>query len=120
MRLPASVSSRTLRIAYRAHLGDALPVGTRTLQLAVAAGVRLAVTPHATSVGGRRSSSPAGCSAAPLPLGGKQLVLEASSPGGPWLEFDVIRTHAAGRFHASYTFKFPGSGQTTSSARSAK
>ena len=107
LRLPASVSSRTLRIAYRAHFGETVPVATRTLQLAVAAGVHLAVSPHTTGVGqtifftGRLLG-------APLPLGGKQLVLEASSPGGPWLQFDVIRTHARGRFNSSYTFKFPG------------
>ena len=35
-------------------------------------------------------------------------MLEARSPGGPWLEFDVIRSDARGRFHASYRFKFPG------------
>ena len=44
----------------------------------------------------------------PIPAGGKQLVLEARSPGGPWIEFDVIRTGAHGRYHASYRFKFPG------------
>ena len=107
IRLPAGVSSRTLRIAYRAHFGDPQPAASRTLQLDVAAGVRLGVSPHVTSVGstiffsGRLLGDP-------LPPGGKQLVLEARSPGGPWLQFDVIRTHAKGRFHASYTFKFPG------------
>ena len=35
-------------------------------------------------------------------------MLEARSPGGGWLEFDVIRSNARGRFHASYRFKFPG------------
>jgi hypothetical protein len=44
----------------------------------------------------------------PIPAGGKQLVLEARSPGSPWLEFDVIRTDARGRYRASYRFKFPG------------
>ena len=107
VQLPGGVSSRTLRIAYRAHFGDTLPVATRTLQLVVAAGLRLTVSPHTTSVGstifftGRLLG-------VPFPAGGKQLVLEASSPGGPWLQFDVVRTRARGRFHASYTFKFPG------------
>ena len=35
-------------------------------------------------------------------------MLEARSPGGPWIEFDVVRTDARGRYHASYRFKFPG------------
>ena len=43
-----------------------------------------------------------------IPAGGKQLVLEARSPGGEWIEFDVISTDAHGRYHSSYTFKFAG------------
>jgi hypothetical protein len=43
----------------------------------------------------------------PIPSGGKQLILEASSGGG-WVQFDTIRTGAHGRYHASYRFKFPG------------
>jgi len=39
---------------------------------------------------------------------GAQLVLEARSPGTPWLEFDVIRTDSRGRFHSSYRFRLPG------------
>ena len=107
VQLPGGVSSRTLRIAYRAHFGETLPVAARTLQLVVAAGLRLAVSPHTTSVGNTIFFS-GRLIGLPLPPGGKQLVLEASSPGGPWLQFDVVRTHAKGRFHASYTFKFPG------------
>ncbi len=44
----------------------------------------------------------------PIPKDGKLVVLEARSPGGPWLEFNVIRSSARGRFHASYRFKFAG------------
>jgi len=43
----------------------------------------------------------------PIPPGGKQLILEASS-GGEWVEFRTISTDAKGRYHASYRFKFPG------------
>ena len=46
-------------------------------------------------------------SGAPIPPGGKQLVLEASS-GGEWVQFDTISTGAKGRFRSSYRFKFPG------------
>ena len=80
---------------------------TRTLTLSVRAGVSLAVTPRTTSVG--RSIHFSGrLRGGPIPTGGKLLVLEARSPGGAWLEFDVIRSEARGRFHASYRFKFPG------------
>ena len=44
----------------------------------------------------------------PIPHGGKLLVLEARSPGSRWLEFDVIRSDAHGRYHAGYRFKFSG------------
>jgi hypothetical protein len=107
LRLAGGVSSRTLRFAYRSHLGEALPVATRTLTLRVHAGIALNVTPHTASAGGSiffRGHLLGG----PIPADGKQLVLEARSPGGPWLQFKVIRTNARGRYHASYRFKFPG------------
>jgi hypothetical protein len=101
------VSSRTIALAYREHLGDALPVATRALGLSMKAGVSLRVSPHTTSVG--RSIRLTGkLLGGPIPHGGKQLVLEARSPGGPWIEFDVLRTTGRGRFHDSYRFKFPG------------
>ena len=107
MSLPRGESSRTLSFAYRAHIGDALPVATRTLTLGVRAGVSLSVAPRTASVG--RSIFFRGVlQGAPLPAGGKQLVLEARSQGGAWIEFDVIRTGAHGRYRASYRFKFPG------------
>lgn len=99
--------SRTIVLAYRAHLGDTLPAATRTLGLGVRAGVRLRVSPHVTSVGhtihftGRLLGGP-------IPRGGKQVLLEARSPGGPWIEFDVVRSDRRGRYRDSYTFKFPG------------
>jgi hypothetical protein len=105
--LPRGESSRTLSIAYRAHIGDALPVAKRTLTLSVRAGVGLSIAPRTTSVG-RSIFFKGTLHGTPLPAGGKQLVLEASSPGRAWLEFDVIRTRAHGRYRASYRFKFPG------------
>ena len=107
VRVPGSVSSRTIALTYRAHIGDALPVATRTLGLAVRAGVRLSVSPHTTSVGHTIRFTGA-LLGGPVPHGGKQLVLEARSPGGPWIEFDVVRTNRRGRYRDSYTFKFPG------------
>jgi hypothetical protein len=106
LRLPADGSSRTLRFEYSAAVG-APPVATATLTLSVRAGVALSVAPHTTSVG--RSIRFSGrLLGGPVPAGGKPLVLEARSPGGAWLEFDVIRSDARGRFHAGYRFKFPG------------
>jgi hypothetical protein len=107
VRVPGGASSRTIRLAYRAHVGDALPVATRTLVLAVRAGVRLRVSPHATSVGHAIHFTGA-LLGGPIPHGGKPVVLEARSPGGPWIEFDVVRTNRRGRYRDSYTFKFPG------------
>jgi hypothetical protein len=102
-----SASSSTLRFAYRSHLGDSPPVARSTLTLRVRAGVALAVAPHTASVGqsiffrGRLLGGP-------IPRGGKQLVLEARSPGSPWIEFKVIRANARGRYRARYRFKFAG------------
>ncbi|HUB73909.1 MAG TPA: hypothetical protein VL979_07730 [Solirubrobacteraceae bacterium] len=106
LRVPAGVSSRTLRLQYSADLG-ARPVASRVLKLRVRAGVTLAIAPRVTSAGHsiRFSGRLRG---GPVPAGGKPLVLEARSPGGAWLEFDVIRSDARGRFHAGYRFKFPG------------
>jgi hypothetical protein len=106
LHLPAGVSSRTLRFQYSDDIG-ASPVATRTLSLSVRAGVALKIAPRTASVG--RSIYFSGVlRGGPIPPGGKPLVLEARSPGGRWLEFDVIRSDAGGRFHASYRFKFPG------------
>ncbi|HZL48559.1 MAG TPA: carboxypeptidase-like regulatory domain-containing protein [Solirubrobacteraceae bacterium] len=107
LRLGRGESSRALTFAYRAHIGDTLPVATRTLKLGVRAGVTLSVAPRTASVG-RSIFFKGVLEGTPLPAGGKQLVLEARSPGGEWIEFDVIHTAAHGRFRASYRFKFPG------------
>ena len=107
MRLRGGTSSRTLLLAYRSHIGDALPVATRALVLDVRAGLAVSVAPRTASVG-RSIFFRGRLLGGPIPAGGKQLVLEARSPGGPWIEFDVIRTGAHGRYHASYRFKFPG------------
>jgi hypothetical protein len=117
VRLPRGASSRTLGFAYRAHVGDALPVVTRTLRLRVRAGVALRVSPHTSSVGstivfrGRLLGGP-------VPRGGKQLVLEARSPSSGWIEFKVVHTDAHGRYRSSYRFKFPGPANYSFRARS--
>jgi hypothetical protein len=107
IRVPRGASSRTLRLAYRSHIGDALPAATRTLTLSVEAGIGLSITPRTASVG-RSIFFRGRLLGGPVPKGGKQLVLEARSPGGPWIEFDVVRTDSRGRYRSSYRFKFPG------------
>jgi hypothetical protein len=107
VRLSRGISSRTLRFAYRSHLGDALPAATGTLALQVQAGIALSIAPRTASVG-RSIFFRGRLLGGPIPAGGKQLVLEARSPGSSWIEFDVIQTDAHGRYHASYRFKFPG------------
>ena len=54
------------------------------------------------------SSSAGACSAGPIPQRRKLLVLEARSPGGAWIEFNVVRSDRRGRYRASYRFRFPG------------
>ncbi len=117
LRLPGGVSSCSLRFAYRAHLGDALPAVTRVLRLRVRAGVALSVSPHTTSVG-RTIVFRGRLRGGPVPASGKQLVLEARSPGSAWIEFDVVRTDTRGRYRASYRFKFAGPADYTFRARS--
>jgi hypothetical protein len=115
--LRGKLSSRTLRFSYRSHLGDARPATTRALSLSVRAAVALRVVPHTTSVGNNIFFN-GRLLGAPIPTEGKQLVLEARSPGGPWIEFDVVRSDARGRFSASYRFKFPGPAHYQFRARS--
>jgi hypothetical protein len=107
LHLPRDISSGTVLLGYRAHLGDARPVATRTLALGVRAGLMLDITPHTTSVG-RSIHFRGHLLGTPIPPGGKQLVLEANSGGSTWIEFHVLHTDNRGRFHASYRFRYPG------------
>jgi hypothetical protein len=106
LTLPRGVSSGALRFAYRSHVDDTVPVATATLALRVHAGIGLRIAPRVTSVGHRILFTGV-LRGTPIPPGGKQLVLEASS-GGEWVEFRTITTDARGRYHASYRFKLPG------------
>jgi hypothetical protein len=107
LSVPAGTSSRTLRLAYRAHLDDVQPAATAALRLITRAGIVLRVSPRTASAGSSISFR-GRLRGGPIPRGGKQLVLEARSPGSAWIEFKVIRTDGRGRFRAVYRFKFPG------------
>jgi PKD repeat protein len=106
LTLPRDVSSSTLRFAYLSHLDDTIPAATATLTLRVRAGIALRIAPRVTSVG-RKIFFSGVLHGTPIPEGGKQLVLEASS-GGEWIQFNTISTNAMGHYRASYRFKFPG------------
>jgi hypothetical protein len=85
----------------------AKPVAKRTLPRAR---LTLRVTPR--SVGANRRVYFSGrLLGGSIPKSGKLLVVEGRrSRHGPWLQFDVIRTGAKGRFHAGYRFTFLGPG----------
>ncbi|MFI4993124.1 MAG: hypothetical protein ACHQCH_05855 [Solirubrobacterales bacterium] len=104
--LGGNLSSSALSLRYRSHVNDTIPVATAALGLRVHAGITLKIAPRSVSVG-RRIFFSGVLHGAPIPSGGKQLVLEASS-GGEWIQFDTIRTDVKGRYHASYRFRFPG------------
>jgi hypothetical protein len=106
LTLPKGTSSSALHFAYRSHLNDTVPVATAALTLRVHAGLALRITPRTTSVGGTIDFSGV-LRGTPIPPGGKQLVLEASS-GGEWIQFRTIDTDAKGKYRARYRFKFAG------------
>jgi hypothetical protein len=106
LTLPRDTSSGALRFEYRSHQNDTIPVSTAALTLLVHAGIALRIAPHVTSVG-HTIFFVGVLHGTPIPPGGKQLVLEASS-GREWVQFDTITTNAKGRYRARYSFKFPG------------
>jgi hypothetical protein len=106
LTLPRDVSSGALRFVYLSPQDGVVPLATAILTLRVHAGIALRITPRITSVG-RRIVFSGTLHGTPIPPGGKQLVLEASS-GGEWIEFRTITTNAKGHYKAGYRFKFPG------------
>lgn len=107
LSVAGDASSRRYSFSYDAHLGDSAPAASASLTLLVHAGIALSVSPRVTSVG-RTITFRGVVRGSPIPLGGKQLVLEARAPGSAWLQFQVIRTDARGRFRAGYRFRFAG------------
>jgi hypothetical protein len=107
LALPRGEPSCALRIAYRGHPLDTLPAVIRTLTLTVPAALRLHIAPRTARSEGLIHLS-GRLLGAPIPTGGKQLVLEARAPGTRWIEFHVIRTGARGRLHYLYRFRLPG------------
>jgi hypothetical protein len=107
LRLPHTLTSAAVGLAYRSHLTDSTPVASRTLTLAVIPTLQLQVTPTHSAIG-RTIYFKGRVLGGAIPPGGKQLVLEAHSPGNPWVQFNTIRTTPQGAFKASYRFHLPG------------
>ena len=110
-RLPAGLPSGRLTFAYTSRTGLAAPDITAGLTLTVPASLRLKVAPRTSQAGGTIVFSGT-LHGAPLPRGGKQLVLEARAGGAgsdsPWRQFQVLATRAHGRYRATYRFRLPG------------
>jgi len=107
LTLPARLSSRTLRLIYRASSAEAQPAAASTLRLAVQAPVTLAIAPRTTHQGGTIRFN-GRLLAGPVPRGGKSVILEARSGHGAWIQFHVARTDGHGRYRSRYRFRFPG------------
>jgi hypothetical protein len=105
-RLAKQSPSEQLELSYSPTLAGS-PVVSQALQLTVRAGVELQVSPGSVSAGGsiRLRGRILG---APIPPGGKQIVLEAHSKGSPWLQFLVVRTGSGGHFEGTHRFRLPG------------
>jgi hypothetical protein len=106
-RVPASTPSARLTFAYSAQLAAPAPSVTATLQLTVPASLSLKIAPRTTQRGGRIVFS-GKLRGAPLPPGGKQLVLEARTLRGQWRQFQVLTTAAGGSYRATYRFRLAG------------
>ena len=100
--------SRTIRIEYRALVGDAQPAAAARARLAVRAGVRLRIRPrqvragHSIGLSGRLR-------AAPSTRLGKCVTFQARERGR-WRDFKSVRTGRRGRFHGRYRFSSRASG----------
>lgn len=105
-KLPRKLSSRRMAIEYSSTIGSR-PVATGALTLKVHAGVSLRVSPTRTSVGHTISLS-GRVLGGPLPMGGKQVLLQAKSSGSGWITFAALTTNGHGRFHGTHDFRLPG------------
>ncbi len=106
-RTPASMPSASLTFAYSTELGAPAPSVTASLQLRIPASLSLKIAPRTTQRGGRIVFS-GKLRGAPLPPGGKQLVLEARTLSGQWRQFQTLSTGLKGSYRASYRFRLAG------------
>ncbi len=106
-RVPASTPSARLTFAYSAQLFAPAPAVTASLRLTIPASLSLKIAPRTTRQGGRIVFNGT-LRGAPLPPGGKQLVLEARSLRSQWRQFQVITTAPRGVYRATYRFRLAG------------
>ncbi len=106
-RLPAGTQSARLTFAYSAQLAAPAPSVMASLQLRIPADLSLKITPRTTQEAGRIVFS-GKLRGAPLPPGGKQLVLEARTLRGQWRQFQVLTTARGGVYRATYRFRLAG------------
>ena len=95
IELPAHLSSRALRLVYRAHTNDARPSGDTDPAPGRQGAAQRCRSLRGRPAGAGRSASEAGSLAGPIPHGGKSLVLEARSGRGAWIQFRVVRSDRA-------------------------
>jgi hypothetical protein len=102
-------SSRTLTFQYKSHVNDISLAAEAQLTVAVPVPITLRVVPRRVSDGSTIRMT--GSVPAPIPAGGKQVVLQALAlgvKGAKWRTFNVVHTNSRGKFAATYRFRFAG------------
>jgi hypothetical protein len=107
VRLAKWTPSSEIALSYRSTLTSPVPSATATLRVVVPASLTLHVGPRVSSVGGTLRFSGV-VRGGHIPRGGKQIVLQASSPRERWRTFEALTTDRRGRFHATYRLRYPG------------
>ncbi len=105
----AKRSSRTLTFQYKSHVNDISLAAEAQLTVDVPVPITLRVVPRRVSDGSTIRMT--GSVPAPIPAGGKQVVLQALAlgvKGAKWRTFNVVHTNSRGKFEATYRFRFAG------------
>lgn len=101
--------SRTLIFEYKSHANDVSLAAQAQLTVGVPVPISLKISPRSVSKGSTIHMT--GSVPSPVPAGGKQIVFQALAlgvRGAKWQTFNVVRTTKAGKFKASYRFRFSG------------
>jgi hypothetical protein len=102
--------SRTLQVAYRAHVNDTAPAATADVRQSVRGAVRLRA--RRARIGLRGLARFRGrVLGGRIPARGKVVELQARE-GGSWRLVDTVRSDRAGRFTARYRFRRITSGRS--------
>jgi hypothetical protein len=98
--------SRSLRVAYKAYLGDSGYAAQTSVLQRVRASVQLRARTHHVSLRGTARFAGA-VRGGYVPRRGKVIELQAFD-AGRWRTFETVRTNRKGRFSARYSFKHIG------------